>query len=109
MSDAAEVPAVQKLGSRWEAQIVAQETNGCWQTNIRSEELRPYLATSKVWFNLGLDGVTLRGVTSSYEKVQSDRPCAFVGAHGFISIYLGKFPQTKKMKVGDKLRVDFHV
>lgn len=98
-----------KQGSRWEAQITSVEPKGYLKTNIRFDEMQPYLATSKIWFDVGIKSATIRGVSLSKEEIDKTRLVAFRDWDGFITISLGNTSLDCEFTVGDPVIVNFRV
>jgi hypothetical protein len=108
MGSAVKILPVVKLGSQWEAQIISIESPGFFKTNIIASELKPFLATSKVWFDVGIKNVTIRGLSDSVKNIEKGRAGAVVSPDGYIDIVVCGVDDVD-LKVGNKVMVHFRV
>lgn len=102
-------PAVQKNGALWRGRVIARDRFGNAVTNLRSSELGPLAATSKLWFEFGPAKTTIRGLSESYTSVESGRMLAVKGSAGFVEISIrdGNAAQAAGLNPGDEVLVYF--
>jgi S-adenosylmethionine hydrolase len=102
-------PPVRKLGSMWKVQIIAVDTFGNLVTNLRSDEVAPLAAKSKLWFELGSYPATIRGLSDTYTSVESGKLLAVEGSAGFVEISVreGNASALTRLSPGDEISVHF--
>lgn len=102
-------PAVEKRGGMWRGQVVAVDTYGNLITNLRSAELAPLAAHSKLWFDLVSHKASIRGMAPTYASVDEGRLLATEGSSGFIEIAVrnGNAAQVTGLKSGDPVVANF--
>lgn len=102
-------PPVNKLGSLWRIQVIAVDGFGNLVTNLRSDEVAPLAAKSKLWFELGAYPATLRGLSDTYTSVEPGRLLAVQGSAGFVEISVrdGNAAALTHLGPGDEISVNF--
>jgi S-adenosylmethionine hydrolase len=79
-------PSVKKMGSQWTGEVLAVDSFGNLITNIRTEEIEPLAASSKLWIDLGSKQNTVRGLSKTYADVAAGKLLVFGGSSGFLEI-----------------------
>jgi S-adenosylmethionine hydrolase len=103
------VPPVEKMGSLWKAQVVAVGANGNLLTNLRNEDVAPLAQKSKVWFEIGLNTTTVRGLYDSATEAPTGRLAAIQGLDGFVEITIvdGDAAKATNLAAGSPVTVNF--
>lgn len=106
-------PPVQRTGSQWKGEILCVDRFGNLVTNVLTEELRPLIKSSKVWFEWGDKSkpFTLRGLANSYSDVDPGKILAIGGSAGFVEISVrdGSAAEATGLKAGSSVTLNFHL
>lgn len=102
-------PTVKKFGTLWKIEVIAVDGFGNLVTNLRSDEVAPVAAKSKLWFELGAFPGSLRGLSDTYTSVEPGKLLAIQGSAGFIEISVrdGNAAALTHLGPGDEIRVNF--
>jgi len=102
-------PPVNKVGSRWEGEILAVDGFGNLITNIKTDELSEMAEHAKPWIEMEGQQQTIRELSKSYSDVSVGSLLAIGGSSGFVEISIRNGSAAKKTgkKGGDPISVTF--
>ncbi len=102
-------PLVKKYGALWKIEVIAVDGFGNLVTNLRSDDVAPLAAKSKLWFELGAYPGTLRGLSDTYASVETGKLLAVQGSAGFVEISVrdGNAAELTHLGPGDEISLNF--
>jgi len=100
---------IKKIGAKWSGEIIAIDHFGNLVTSFKAGEVTPLAKGSRLWFDLGRNRGTIRGLAKSYSESPEGGLLAIEGSHGFVEIAVrnGSAAEKTGLKAGNTVTLFF--
>ena len=102
-------PSVEKMGTQWSGEILAEDRFGNLITNFPTADVEPLAERSKLWIEGASAPLPVRGLSRSYADVEPGKALAIGGSAGFLELAVrnGHAGRLLNLAAGNKIVLRF--